>query len=296
MGYTSYNSDSRKYRAASMGYATNSVDDNFQQNKKRLIHESMDPKSIKVRECFDSEAHPLTFPIVFGLDITGSMLGIPQYLVQHGLPKIMGKIIQKGVPDAALLFLGIGDHECDKFPLQVGQFESGDLELDMWLTRTYLEGGGGGNRGESYMLAWYFAAFHTAIDHFKKRGKKGLLVTTGDEPVLEGLPLHAIKGLMDYGIYETKTSVELLTEAQKMYDVYHIHILHTAGAARARDSWVQLLGENCIAVKAQEDVSNVIIDLVLKHAPKTGEVVAGEAKPSSTPPREDKVPREEDML
>ncbi|STD12570.1 hypothetical protein [Chryseobacterium carnipullorum] len=40
----------------------------------------------------------------------------------------MGGIIQGGVPDPALLFLGIGDHECDAYSLQVGQFESGDEE------------------------------------------------------------------------------------------------------------------------------------------------------------------------
>lgn len=255
----------------------------------------MDPKDIKIRECLDSEAHPHTFPIKLAMDVTGSMLGIPQYLVQHGLPKIMGKITQKGIPDAALLFTAIGDHECDKYPLQVGQFESGDAELDMWLTRTYLEGGGGGNAGESYMLAWYFAAFHTKLDHFDKRGKKGLLVTLGDEPNLPNLPLHAIKGIMNNGRYKTFTSAELLLEAQKMYHVYHIHMMHNEAARSKSQYWKQIMGENCICIDNQEDVADTISNLALKHG-SGSESVFKEPESSSTPPRENKAPEEEEML
>ena len=69
----------------------------------------------------------------------------------------MDKIIQSGIKDPQVLFLAIGDHECDTSPLQVGQFESSDELLEHWLTHVWLEGGGGGNRGESYALAWHFA-------------------------------------------------------------------------------------------------------------------------------------------
>jgi hypothetical protein len=134
------------------------MDTVFEQNRKRKIHESMDPKTIKLREARDSAEHPNVFPVILGLDLTGSMGSIPVYLIREGLPHIMGKLIQKGFNDASLLFVGVGDHENDDAPLQVGQFESGDDELDTWLTRTWVEGGGGGNAGESYLLAWYFAA------------------------------------------------------------------------------------------------------------------------------------------
>ena len=108
----------------------------------------------------------------------------------------MGGLIQNGIPDPTLLFLAIGDHECDKSPLQVGQFESGDPELDLWLTRTWLEKGGGGNAGESYLLAHYFAAYHTDIDAYNKRGKRGFLFTVGDEPGLTSLPGRVIDEIM----------------------------------------------------------------------------------------------------
>ena len=58
--------------------------------------------------------------------------------------------------------LAIGDAVSDRAPLQVGQFESG-LEMDMWLTRIWLEGRGG-DLPESYTLAHWFGAHHTATD------------------------------------------------------------------------------------------------------------------------------------
>lgn len=143
MGYTSYCADVREVRASSLCYASAPVDVTFKQQRERKIHDSMSPQGIVVRECRDSDVHPNTIPIILTLDVTGSMGAIPRQLIADGLPTMMGTLIQNGVPDASLMFMAIGDHECDRFPLQVGQFESGDEELDMWLTRTYLEGGGG---------------------------------------------------------------------------------------------------------------------------------------------------------
>src|SRR5690606_5631209 len=99
----------------------------------------------------------------------------------------------------SVLFLAIGDHETDSAPLQVGQFESGDAELDLWLTRTWLEGKGGANSGESYLLAWYFASKFTKLDSLDKRGQKGFLFTIGDEPGLSILPKRAINEIMNDG-------------------------------------------------------------------------------------------------
>ena len=126
MGGTKYDINARSHRAIKAGYASKAANEIFKQNSKRMAHESMMPNGIAFREARDSEAHPNSIPIILGLDVTGSMGHIPHELIKEGLPKLMGGIIQGGIPDPALLFLGIGDHECDRFPLQVGQFESGD--------------------------------------------------------------------------------------------------------------------------------------------------------------------------
>jgi hypothetical protein len=265
MGGTRYNLSARVDRAEKAGYGFKSASEIFVQNQLGRAHESMNPNGITFREARDSEVHPNTVPIILGLDVTGSMGHIPHELIKDGLPKLMGGIIQGGVPDPALLFLGIGDHECDRFPLQVGQFESGDEELDMWLTRTYIEGGGGGNGGESYLLAWYFAAFHTKTDAFEKRGQKGLLFTVGDEPNLRTLPASAIKEIMGSG-QQTYTHLELLAAAQKRYEVYHISVLHSDQAVRANVAWKELLGENCLSIEDHREIPNVIKKIICdKH-------------------------------
>lgn len=261
MGSTKYDMDARYDRASKEGYGTKSAGEIFTQNAKRKAHESMNPYGISFRESRDSEIHPNSVPIILGLDVTGSMGHIPHELIREGLPKLMGGIIQGGVPDPALLFLGIGDHECDGYPLQVGQFESGDEELDMWLTRTYIESGGGGNAGESYLLAWYFAAFHTRTDAFEKRQQKGLLFTVGDEPCLKTLPASAIREIMGKG-QQTYTHKELLEEAKKKYEVFHISVLHSDQALRADQGWKDLLGRNCISIEDHREIPNVIKNII----------------------------------
>lgn len=288
MGNSSYSLSSRSVRAESKGFATKSLNENFTQNKLRVIHESMDPKGAKLREARDSATHPNSYPIILALDLTGSMGDIPQFLVQQGLPKIMAGIIQHGVPDPALLFLGVGDTQCDQYPLQVGQFESGDEELDTWLTRTYIEKGGGSNEGESYLLTWFFAALHTATDSWDKRKQKGTLFTCGDEPSLSTLPANVIKHLMGEAPQAGYTDQELLDLVKKQWNVYHLHIMQGSAGHRSLGYWKQLLGDNCIEVKDYKDVAEIISGIVVKNA-TTQSFNDGEAtKPADPKGKEEK--------
>ena len=293
MGHSSYSSEDRSYRAASSGYFKKSASEIFTQSAVRRIHESMDPKGVIIRECRDSETHPNATPIQLYLDVTGSMGHIPHEMIKDGLPTLMGTLIQSGVPDAALLFGAIGDHECDNYPLQIGQFESGDAELDMWLTRSYLEGGGGGNAGESYLLAWYFAANHVATDSFEKRGQKGFVFTIGDEPCLKNLPASAIKGLMESSAVGqgNLTREELLAAAQEKNHVYHIHLNH--GGRSCDPAWKQLLGDHLIEITDYKTVSKVIANIVLENASRTS-VSAPSVKINDSVKTE--TPKEEEML
>lgn len=285
MGYSSYSSESRSLRAVNSGYFSKAPEEIFTQSKEKKVHESMSPKNAKLREARDSVTHPNSIPIILALDVTGSMKRIPHFLVKDGLPHIMGGIIQKGVPDPALLFLAVGDTEYDSYPLQVGQFESGDEELDTWLTRTFLEGGGGGNSGESYLLAWYFAANHTVTDAWDKRKQKGFLFTTGDEPCLKSLPKNVITELMGDPAQSGHTDKDLLAAAQEKWNVYHLHIMQGDKGRQSLQYWKDLLGQNCIVVEDYEDVSKIITDIVTEHTPATAPEVKKEqeaAQPSSS--------------
>ena len=280
MGGGSYSFENRSIRASAMSYDTKSTHEIFTE---RSVNLAMNPKGVKVRESRDSKEHPNSLAILLALDVTGSMGSIPTYLVKEGLPHTMEAIIKGGINDPQVLFTGIGDHECDSAPLQVGQFESSDELLDHWLTKLYLEGGGGGNDGESYLLAWYFAAKHTSMDCFEKRKEKGFLFTIGDEPVLNKVPSSALKKIMGdaAGEYKNWSAVELLDEARKTYNVYHLNILQGADGSNARtlSTWKELLGDNLINVKKREDVSKIIAEVVCKGASKQSK---SEAKKEET--------------
>lgn len=289
MGSLTYDLGTRSARATACNYSSAPVDAIFTQQKERKIHKDMDPKGITVRESRDSEAHPNVLPVILALDVTGSMDHIPHDLIKDGLPKLMGGLIQKGA-DVSLLFLGIGDHECDCAPLQVGQFESGDAELDLWLTRTYIEGAGGGNSGESYLLAWHFANNFVSTDAWEKRGQKPFLFTVGDEPNLKSLPASALFEI--YGKrFESTSAAALLAAAQEKFRVYHLHVAHSHGGQRSLQGWKDALGENCIKVPNYKDIPAIITKIVVAASGATetvGETVVA-AKPA-------KVTKSEEML
>lgn len=265
MGGGTYSSTARSVRADSLGYATKSTREIF---KERQMNNAMNPNGVEIRESRDSDEHPNSLAVIIGLDLTGSMGSIPHFLVKEGLPHIMDNIISKGIKDPQLLFLGVGDAEEDRAPLQVGQFESSDELLDHWLTTVWLEGGGGANAGESYHLAWYFAGYHTSIDCFEKRGQKGFLFTIGDEPDLKSISKHQLKSIMGDGQYQTLSNVELLDKAKEMYNVYHLHLKQGSNgrSQHVMNGWKQLMGDNLIIIERKEEVAEAIAKIVTANA------------------------------
>ena len=228
------------------------------------LNPQMDIKN-KVRECVDSEEHPNAFPIIIGLDVTGSMGQIPYELITNTLPEIMKKILDEGVKDPQVCFLGIGDSWSDRVPLQVGQFESSDELMEKWLKLVYLEGGGGGNGGEDYGLAWYFAARHTSVDSFKKHGRKGVLITIGDEPIHTTISKNTIKEL--FGSAEADIDVaSILNEVKTEWDVYHINIPDYSGKkAITKNCWNKLLQDRVLHIEADtnEAIADGIVGAIL---------------------------------
>lgn len=278
MGGGSYSSSSRSMRAEYEGYATKSATEIFSRN----LNSAMSPNGVDIRESRDSEEHPNSVAIIIALDVTGSMGSIPLYLVREGLPAIMQKIIDSGIKDPQVLFLAIGDHEWDRVPLQVGQFESSDELLDHWLTKVYIESGGGGNNGESYSLAHYFAANHTSIDCFEKRGQKGFLFTIGDEPTLQHYPSYAIKKIMGSAEAREYDSLELLEAARKSYNVYHLHLKQGSNgrSERVMDGWKQLIGNDLIIVEDKYSIAQTIEKIIVESVNKK-EIFTNSAEPAS---------------
>lgn len=264
MGRGSYSFYDRSTRSTVKNYTSvtaSTLGDVFEQKKLHSIHPSLDPNGISIRESRDSEDHPESLAIIIAIDFTGSMGSVPAYLVREGLPHMIQKIFEKGIKSPQVSFVGIGDHECDNYPLQVGQFESSDELLDDSLTKMYPEGGGGGNEGESYLLAWFHAARYTSIDCFEKRGQKGILVTIGDEPNLKTVPGSKLQKL--YGMQSNPgdiTAFQILEEAKKHYEVLHINVTSTSSGYRTKNdaSWSRTLGDNFVNVQKPEDIADTI--------------------------------------
>ena len=216
----------------------------------RRIDPLLDPKGV-IRECRDSKEHPATFPIILALDVTGSM-GNAAKMCAAKLNDIMENLYGK-VNDVEFLMMGIGDLNYDDAPIQATQFESDVRILDQ-TTKIYFEGGGGGNSYESYTAAWYFGLHNTDLDCWK-RGKKGIIITLGDEPLNPYLPGRALGNALGHPTQDVNTD-ELYKEVCEKFDVYHIVITdsHTADRYESsiRGSWGNLLGQRCMYAKCDE--------------------------------------------
>jgi hypothetical protein len=251
-------------------------------------HMSKDMKiSGKIRECRDSDEHPTTYPIIIALDTTGSMGEIPNRLVTRDFPKIMQKIMDAGVEHPQVCFVGVGDQYSDEAPIQVGQFEASDELLDKWLKTIYLEGHGGGNGGESYQLAWYFAVAHTSVDAYLKRGVKGTLITIGDEPTHGSLRINEVDWFFGDKCEAELPTSKLLKMAQKQWHVYHINLRDWSGSdSDTQNQWSQLLGERFINTRnsSGDDIADIIAKVVIaSYKKENGSVIAPVATDATQP-------------
>lgn len=262
MGGSSWSDDT--YKSIKASYSTKAADDIFVSNKTGKANDEMLPKGVKFRECRDSDVHPLAFGVAVFLDVTGSMGRIPEALVRGKLGTLMQTLIAHGINDAQVLFGAIGDHHSDNFPLQVGQFESGTEELNKWLSTAYLEGGGGGQNMESYLLAWLFAARHTSTDQFEVRGQRNIMFTIGDESNWNSLQADKLKDLMGYTQSEDISDEAILAEAQRMYHVFHIHVNEGGyrNDANVLGYWKKMLGERLIICEDYNQIAELISSTV----------------------------------
>ncbi len=275
MGSSSWSASA--YSSLRSTLSTKSTDEIFTHTKTKSIASTMDPKGLTFREARDSDAHPESLAVIIALDVTGSMGDIPDHMIRENLGKLMNTLVDHKINDAQVLTLAIGDHECDRHPLQVGQFEAGTDELTKDLSSINIEKGGGGNAGESYLLAWLIGARHTSIDCFEKRGIKGILFTIGDEPNLTQIPADYLTNSLGYAQADTLTADELLAEAQKTYHVFHIHVAqgHNGSSTRVMDSWRDKLGQNLIILQDKNDIAEVIASTVaMMHGIDLDTVVA----------------------
>lgn len=233
--------------------------------KARAMDKELNPKNV-MRECCDTEEHPHTLPVILALDVTGSM-GMAATEVAKKLGVIMGDLYDdKDIPDVEFCVMAIGDLYCDRAPIQISQFES-DIRIAEQLDKVWFEGGGGGNKWESYTAAWYMGVNHCTLDCWK-RGKRGIIITLGDEQLN---PYLQAKMLAKYVGDENQEDIEtgiLYAEASEKYEIHHISVndLHSSYLRnnvenRVDNSWKGLLGQN-YHVCTIEELAATIAEIV----------------------------------
>lgn len=231
-------------------------------------HESLDPKKAvagatsllagqNVRESRDIDGKE-SFPIIVVFDVTGSMKEMPKAF-QADMTKLMDVVKDKGkIEHPQICFGAVGDRcdsVADKAPFQISQFEA-DNRCDEHLRNMFLEGAGGGDSNESYELAYYFAANRTATDAWDKRGKKGLLITIGDEGFHEVVRASTIKEI--FGVEEPRDekTEDLVQKALERWHCFHLSIRQGTNWDPGRQQrWKDVLGERVLLI---EDYTTVV--------------------------------------
>lgn len=137
-----------------------------------------------------------------------------------------------------------------------------------------MEGRGGGNYGESYLLPWIIAGNHTSIDSWEKRKQKGFLFTVGDEPTLTRISKETLENLTGMKYERDYTWQEAYELASEKYHVFHIHIQHGGGAYddTVAKQMKEILRENFIMCRPDE-VIEVICEAMSKALKNTLSVV-----------------------
>lgn len=251
----------------------------------RSLDPDLDPAKLKggLRESRDSDDNPNSTAIMLFTDVTGSMGHLAQEVLT-GMETVCSELYdRKPVTDPHILTGGIGDAYCDRAPLQVSQFEA-DIRIAEQTRKIWIEHGGGGNFGESYAMSWLFAAEKTAIDCFEKRGKKGFLITVGDEPCLgaEGLKTMArhvdspwavtkdqAKEFLDLTIQSDLTAEQIFAMASRQWEIIHICV-NKQYEEGVINSFGQILGDRLLWLQDTALLPELIVSSI--------QVIAGHDK------------------
>jgi len=235
----------------------------------RGLRATMDPRLLSngVRESRDSPDNPNATPLIVALDVTGSMGMIAEAIARQGLRTLFEEVYaRQPVPDPHVMLMGVGDAACDSAPLQVSQFEA-DIRIAEQLVDLWLEGGGGGNNSESYTLPWLFAALHTAIDAWSKRGRKGYLFTIGDEEPPAVLTAREQRRVLGHGQRDVGRrdwgTRDLLRLVSRQWEVFHIIVEQgsycRANPGRVVRAWTGLLGRRALRLADYTRLPELIV-------------------------------------
>lgn len=279
MGFSSWDaSTTRSYVAMAASTANLSREQLFAKGAEEGVPFAAQ-KITTVRESRDSEANPLSTPIIVASDHTGSMGFTAEAIVRTQMGKFVPAVHElRPVSDPHVMNITFGDIRSDRYPLQVSQFEP-DLRIVEQLRTMYLEGNGGGNGYENPDLVWAFAARNTRTDAYEKRGIKGFLFTLSDEPYPQKATSRDQFKALNIHFEREMTTDEVLAEACEKYNVFHIIVEqgHYCSSLPRRDDVIaqyrERLGRRAIRLDNVDYLSEVMIACMLLESGKDVEAV-----------------------
>ena len=272
MGGGAWTKDSFATYASSRGRSVSSTGEvegkysTQQMYESRSLAPELNPKGV-IRECRDTEDHPETIPVILALDVTGSM-GKATVEIAKKLNVIMTELYGK-VKDVEFLIMGIGDLAYDIAPIQASQFES-DIRIAEQLDKLYFEGGGGTNSYESYTAAWYFGLHHTDLDCWK-RGKKGIIITLGDEPLNPYLPADKLKAFLGSNLQSDIETKGLYAAVSEKFDIYHLVVddketSYNYNKDKIKESFGEYLDSGHLITVNMNNLATTIVNIITEAA------------------------------
>ena len=240
MGHGSYKaSDWAKLRDSRGINASSGVEQIFSGNQ---LQDKYNPRFIEMRESCDSEDSPLSTPIILAFDVTGSMGYLAAEIAKNSLNRTILQLYDKQpVTNPHVLCAAITQ------PIPAGGLQVTQFEADIRVVEQLLElkVGFGGNRFSFDSLVWYFAARHTRIDCWDKRGKKGFLFVIGDEvcgaELGERLSAAQVQDVFGDQVSADLTPRALADMASERYEIFHIVTGNRPSLDDSRRTWEKFM-------------------------------------------------------
>lgn len=199
-------------------------------------------------------------PVIVVLDVTGSNTDFAR-IVYDKLPMFFGQIsMQNYLDDFDISFCAVGDAFSDSYPMQIGNFAAG-IALDDEIGKIVLEGGGGGQRKESYELMAYYLSEKTRFEP----DAKPIIFFIGDESMYPNLDKKQVEKF-GMKLYEEGVDAFQLLREKVNDNVFFLQNDYCGNPYRyyvtdvVTEDWKKALAPNHV-IKVNEEKS--IIDIML---------------------------------
>lgn len=215
------------------------------------LHPTLDPRNYKEKnmKC------KAKYPVVFALDVTGSMCEWPQ-IIYDKMPMFYGQIMQnKYLNDLEISFCAVADYG-DEITLQVTEFSQAH-QIDERISLLYLGGGMGPLiRHEAYEASGFFYSYMCDLEN----AELPFFFLTCDEDFYPSVEKYRIKKKFGRDIeYEEIKAKKIFQDLQKKFNVFIIKKPYDSQIqAGELDQWINVFGKERILVidnpKASIDV------------------------------------------